>query len=279
MARGFTRNRGKAIALATLGHPTGEALLPFIAVVAAAGLGWRNLWIGAAALLVLALALMFGLLRRGGAAQPVAAGGSFGRAGDGSYSRSAVLRDRRFYLIAPALIGPSFIVTGLFFHQVHLTEAKDWELSWFAACFAAYAASSTAGLIVTGALVDRLGALRLMPVYLLPLGLGCAILGLGSHDLVALAFMSLAGLTSGAAVTVLTAMWAEVYGLGHLGAIRALAVSLSVVSSALGPALMGWLIDVGVGVDAIALGCAAYLACATLGIMAAFLRPAAPRSA
>jgi hypothetical protein len=42
-----------------------------------------------------------------------------------------MLRDRRFYLIVPALIGPSFIVTGLFFHQVHLTEAKGWELSWF----------------------------------------------------------------------------------------------------------------------------------------------------
>jgi MFS family permease len=88
-----------------------------------------------------------------------------------------MLRDRRFYLIVPALIGPSFIVT----------EAKGWELSWFATCFAAYAASSTAGLIMTGALVDRLGAVRLMPTYLLPLCLGCAILALGSHDLVALA--------------------------------------------------------------------------------------------
>jgi hypothetical protein len=40
---------------------------------------------------------------------------------------------------------------------------------------------------MTGALVDRLGAVRLMPTYLLPLCLGCAILALGSHDLVALA--------------------------------------------------------------------------------------------
>jgi MFS family permease len=118
-----------------------------------------------------------------------------------------------------------------------------------------------------------------MPIYLLPLGLGSAILALGSHDLVALAFMSLAGLTSGAAVTVVTAMWAEVYGLAHLGAIRALGASLCVVSSAIGPAVMGWLIDDGVSMEAIAFGCAAYLTCATLGILAAFLHKAASRRA
>jgi MFS family permease len=91
--------------------------------------------------------------------------------------------------------------------------------------------------------------------------------------------MSLAGMTSGAAVTVLTAMWAEVYGLGHLGAIRALAASLAVVSSALGPAVMGWLIDVGVSMEAIAFGSMAYLVGAILSVLAAFLRPRASKRA
>jgi len=278
MARAFSRNRGKAIAFATLGHPAGEAVLPIVAVIAAAALGWRNVWLGAAAVLTLAFALLFRLLGRIDASRPLDGGAAVGGtavagAGARSYTRAAMLRDLRFYLIVPALIGPSFIVTGLFFHQVHLTEVKGWELSWFATCFAAYAASSTAGLMVTGALIDRLGAVRLMPIYLLPLCLGCAILAFGSHDLVALAFMSLAGMSSGAAVTVVTAMWAEVYGLGHLGAIRALAASLSVVSSALGPGVMGWLIDGGVSMEVIALGAAAYLVCANLSVVVAFLRP------
>lgn len=278
MARAFLRNRGKAIALATLGHPAGEAVLPILAVTAASAFAWRSVWIGAACVLVLAVPLLLRLLAGAGASQPVGSG----RAADaaaGSYSRAAMLRDVRFYLIVPALLGPSFIVTGLFFHQVHLIEVKGWELSWFATCFAAYAAASTAGLVATGALIDRFGAIRLMPVYLLPLCLGCTILALGSDDLVALAFMSLAGLTSGAAVTVVTAMWAEVYGVGHLGAIRALGASLSVLSSALGPAAMGWLIDDGVSMEAIALASAAYLACATLSLLAAFLRRPASRRA
>lgn len=134
-------------------------------------------------------------------------------------------------------------------------------------------------MMLAGALIDRLGALRLVTIYLLPLSIGCATLGFGSHDLVALAFMVLAGLTSGAAVTVLTAMWAEVYGMGHLGAIRALAASLSVVASALAPALMGWLIDAGVSIEAIALGAATYLGGAILlaAIVAFGLRHRGPR--
>src|SRR5690606_19568737 len=178
----------------------------------------------------------------------------------------------------PALIGPSFIVTGLFFHQVHLTEAKGWELSWFAACFAAYAAASTGAVMLAGTLVDRLGAIRLMPGHLLPLAAGCAILALGSHDLVALAFMSLAGMTSGAAVTVVTAMWAEVYGLARLAAIRALGTSLSVVASAVGPAVMGWLIDDGVSMEAIASGAMAYLLAASVSVAALLRDPASTRA-
>ena len=278
MARAFTRNRGKAIALATLGHPAGEAVLPIAVVTAALTVGWRNVWIAAALALIAGLVVLHRLLGQAGA-PPAAGGASGGAVGAGSSTRAAMLRDLRFYLMVPALIGPSFVVTGLFFHQVHLTEVKGWDLSWFATCFAAYAAASTAGLMLSGASIDRLGAVRLMPVYLVPLGLGCAILGLGSHDLVALTFMALAGLTSGAAVAVITAMWAEVYGIGHLGAIRALAASLSVVSSALGPAAMGWLIDAGVPIDAIAMGCAAYLLGANLLLLAAFSRPATSRSA
>jgi hypothetical protein len=78
---------------------------------------------------------------------------------------------------------------------------------------------------------------------------------------------------------VVTAMWAEVYGVGHLGAIRALATSLSVVASALAPASLGWLIDAGVSMEAIAFGAAVYLGAATLSVAGAFLRRQASRRA
>jgi hypothetical protein len=74
---------------------------------------------------------------------------------------------------------------------------------------------------------------------------------------------------------VVTAMWAEVYGTGHLGAIRALAAAMSVVASALAPASMGWLIDAGITIEAIALGSTAYLLAANGLVALVFARPAA----
>ncbi len=41
MARYFHAGRGRAISIATLGYSVGEALLPFLAVVAIAAFGWR----------------------------------------------------------------------------------------------------------------------------------------------------------------------------------------------------------------------------------------------
>jgi hypothetical protein len=40
------------------------------------------------------------------------------------WTRRQVLRDLRFYLILPALMGAPLIVTAVFFHQVPLAEAK-----------------------------------------------------------------------------------------------------------------------------------------------------------
>ncbi len=62
----------------------------------------------------------------------------------------------------------------------------------------------------------------------------------------------------------LTALWAEIYGVRHLGAIRSLMVSLSVLSSALGPLVMGALIDAGVTIEAICGIFALYCVAATV---------------
>ena len=156
MARAFQRSRGKAIAIAALGHPAGEALLPIGAVGAAALLGWRGVWLGAAALLLAALLSLIALLARHDRwRQAAPAAGA--EAAAPSFTRADLLRDGRFYLLCPALVGPPFVVTGLFFHQVPLVEAKGWQLAMFASSFAAYAVASTAGSVLCGALVDRVG--------------------------------------------------------------------------------------------------------------------------
>ena len=69
--------------------------------------------------------------------------------------------------------------------------------------------------------------------------------------------------------TVTGALWAELYGVDHLGAIRAMVAALMVFASAGSPVSMGWLIDAGVSIEAIAVMCLGYLVVAiTLGRVA-----------
>ena len=55
--------------------------------------------------------------------------------------------------------------------------------------------------------------------------------------------------TSGFSMTIVGALWAEIYGIETIGSIRALSSALMVLASALSPAIMGWLIDGGVTME------------------------------
>ncbi|HIJ43424.1 MAG: MFS transporter [Rhodospirillales bacterium] len=267
MARYFEHQRGKAMSVAALGYPLGEAVMPLTAVVLVGAIGWRETWLAIGTAMALLLAPMVLWLLKGH-------GQRHHRLGERSrqgnqvfrqrqWTRREVLGDRRFYLVLPAVLAPPFILTGLFFHQIHLASTKGWSLAWLASCFIGYAAATVISSLFSGQLVDRLGASRLLPFYLLPLALALLALAVSNHPGVALFYMVTAGMTSGASFTVVGAMWAEVYGVAHLGAIRALASALMVFSTALSPAALGWMIDHGVSMEAIAWMFLAYIGGAT----------------
>jgi len=262
MAKRFNANRGKAISIAAAGHPSGEALLPPLAVGLMVISNWQTVWLAAAGVLALSLPWLI-RLPAGPRAQAETDTPSHRHPSSTppatSYTRKAVLRDRRFHLLLPALMTPGFLVTGVFFHQTHLVAVKGWSLEWFALCFIAYALASTLGLLASGPLIDRLGATRLMPFYLVPIGLACVVLATVTVPLGALAFMLLAGLSLGAGQSIVAAMWAEVYGISHLGAIRSLSITLMVISTALAPGLFGMLFDLGVSFEAVAASMAAII--------------------
>jgi MFS family permease len=108
MARHFDRDRGKAVSIANLGFPGGQAVFPIVAVSVIAAIGWRGTWIAAAALVAIGVVpltqwLLRGRASRNGrhegtAAAARASSASAGAAGR-QWTRADVLRDRRFYLL------------------------------------------------------------------------------------------------------------------------------------------------------------------------------------
>ena len=271
MARYFDAGRGRAIAIATLGFSVGEAVLPFLAVVAIGLIGWRWTFGGAAigvavVLIPVLLWLLKGHgerheahLRRLSAATSLVSGIT-------SWTRGEVLRDPRFYLLLVGILAPSLIVTAMFFHHLNVAAAKGWSDAWITGNYVVYAVATIITSLLAGQLIDKFGGLRLLPFMLVPLTLSMLAIGLSDNAFIVWPYFILMGVSSGVADTAITAMWAEVYGVTHLGAIKSLAAALSVFSSALGPVVMGGLMDLDVTINMICLIFAAYTVIGALSI-------------
>jgi MFS family permease len=259
MGRYFDAQRGRVISIASLGQLAGQAMFPPLVVAAFAFVSWRMVWVGAGVVWLALIPLIFFLLRGHGAherafraSRAAITGGARDRA------LGEALRDRGLWLRVPALLAPAFISTGFIFHQVHVAETKGWSLTLMAGSFTFYAAASVVVLIASGPLVDRVSAQRLVPFYLLPLALGSLTLIAGDAPVMAPIFLGLLGVSTGISAIVSGALWAELYGVTHLGAIRAFGHAVMVFSSGLAPAVVGLLFDWGYSVEVIAVASAVY---------------------
>ena len=258
MARWYARNRGKAISIASLGQPLGEALLPPMVVLLLGFMSWRDAWwLFTAILAVVLVPLLLGLVWKGERI-PKTAFEDQDEDDTRSWRRNEVLRDPRFWLMLPAVTGPAWIFTGVFFHQVSIVGAKGWEFADFAMAYLAFATSKVITGLYVGILIDRLSA-RLLAPWAMPLmSLALAVLVCIDQAFGAWVFMVFVGVHMGLHQTTMGALWPELYGRRHLGSIKAMSMAIGVLVSALGPPIFGVVLDRGFGVDMILWFCVAY---------------------
>jgi len=250
VGRWYLRRRGRMMSIAVLGFPASEAFMPFLAVTLIAALGWRQAWLAAAgALCLVSVPLVLYFLRNEPAHDQAAEPHDDTLPQRRHWTRAEVLRRPEFFAVLSGIVVPAFVMTGIFFHQVYLVDAKGWSLAWFAGWFPAYAGVSVVTALLTGWLVDRFDASRLLPFFLLPLAAGVLVLTFAETPYAVPVFMTLCALTNGSSNTLLAALWAELFGTRHLGAIRAVAFSTQVLASALAPGLVGVLLDAGVALE------------------------------
>ncbi len=258
MARWFVAARGRAVSIAGLGVATGEAFLPITFAALLVAFDWRALWLVAACVLLAMTPVLWALLRHERTPQSFAqATGSSGMEGR-MWTRGAAFRHPVFWLMVPALMGPAAWNTAFFFHQVHVAEAKGWAHLTLVSTFPFYTASSVASMLVAGWLVDRIGSTRLAAFYLLPMAAGYLVFALAGTVPLGGFGIILIGAGVGMHVTMMATYWAEVFGTRHLGAIRAMMAAFMVFGTALGPAITGMLIDLGIDFPAQCLGIGAY---------------------
>ena len=264
-ARRFAAERGRALAIASLGHSAGEALLPVLVVAVMAGLGWRNIWLITAAVLFVSIPLIRRLIGHG-SGEPLEQpkDGKRPAATGHDHTVSEVLREPSLWFRMPVVLAPSFIYTGLIFHQVSIVENKGWALTYWAGSYVLLALSSTVMIVFAGPLVDRYTSRSLLRIFLLPLMASCLVLWVGNALWVIPLFMVTMGLGAGFGQVVFAAIWAELYGVKNLGSVRALAQAGMVFSSGVAPAVMGLAMDTGITIETIAIWCAVYCVVASL---------------
>ncbi|MFZ5963596.1 MFS transporter [Thalassococcus sp. BH17M4-6] len=275
MSRWFVATRGKALSVAGLGIALGEAVMPLAFVSLLLVFDWRMLWVVAAVIALAGIPALLALLREERTPQSMAEMDQAAGMSNRHWTRNQVFRHWLFWFMVPALLGPPAFNTAFFFHQVHFTEVKGWELLSFVAMIPLFTGVAVISMILSGWALDRFGAARVLPWIQVPLIGAFLVWATGQTLLAAALGFALMGMTQGMQQTLPNAFWAEFFGTRFLGSIKAMAAAVMVFGTAVGPGLTGVLIDAGIGIEAQYLGVAAYFVFTTL-MMNIGVRRAAP---
>ncbi len=245
VARYFDRDRGKALSLTGLGHAAGEGVLPILIVTAIAVVGWRMTYgVAGAVVGLLLVPLATGLILNNPAFRkaPGAEGPRVGR------QPNPLLRSGAFWAHLPLLLLAPLTVTALVFHQGLIAQAKGLDLTVFAAAFVAFALVQIPTSLIVGPVIDRIGSRAPLLLHLAPLAAGAALLATFDDVWAVWVFLALMGVTNAAGAILRTAIVAEWVAPARMGEARSFLTALMVLSTAIGPALYGVLMEAGVSI-------------------------------
>lgn len=258
MARWFVATRGRALAIAGLGFSFGEAILPIAVVSILSAETWRSIWLIAACVAVAGIPTLIWLLSQERTPGSMADSDETLGMDHRHWTRRQALTHGLFWLMVPALLGPSAFNTAFFFQQVHFAEIKGWQHIELVAFFPVFTLTGIAAMLATGWALDRYGTAKLLPWFQLPMVAAFLVFALANSVTGVFIGLVLMGLTAGANGPLVSAFWAEFYGTKHIGAIKSAAAAVMVLGSAIGPSITGTLIDLNIGLETQYIGVALY---------------------
>ena len=255
ISRYFTKSRGKALSTGWFGLSTAEFILPVLIVYLLTITTWQSIWISVSILVLIFLPMVsFILIKNLNFDSREEVKKNDHKEKDiFQWKRIEVLKDYRFYIICLNMLAMPWIATGVFVYQSFITESKDWGTFVIAQSFMLYSILSVVTLIVSGFLIDKFTSRKLLIFMNIPLMLSTLVLIFFNTSMTAFIFLGLIGISNGLANVLGSSTWAEIYGVKHIGSIKALSTALMVFSTAFGTALFGLLIDQGFSIEQIAL--------------------------
>ena len=261
ISRFFERSRGKALSTIWFGLSTAEFILPVLITYFFLIYSWRTIWQGIAIIIILFLPFVIlntikSIKLDSREADPYPDNEKLKIK---SWRRRDVLKDYRFYIVSLNMLAMPWIATGVFVYQSFISDSKMWAIYTIPKAFMVYSITSIATLFFSGFLVDKFTGRRLILFMNIPLLLAMFTLFKFNHEIFAYFFLGLIGVSNGLANILGSSTWAEIYGVKHIGSIKALTTALMVFSTAFGTTVFGLLIDNGFTIDNIALIGAIYV--------------------
>ena len=260
ISRYFTKSRGKALSTSWFGLSTAEFILPVLIIYLLTVYDWRNIWIYISILIILLLPIVsFILLKNLNFESREQDNRNSKKIIIKNWKRIEVLKDYRFYILCANMLAMPWIATGTFVYQSFILTSKGWGPYVIAQSFMVYSVLSVLTLFIAGFLIDKFTSRKILIYMNIPLLLSVFVIIYFNHPLTSFLFLGLIGVSNGLANVLGSSTWAEIYGVKHIGSIKALTTALMVFATAFGTALFGILIDKGFSIEQIAMISGVYI--------------------
>ena len=261
ISRYFDKNRGRALSTGWLGLSLAEFCMPVLIVFLLTFIEWRDIWISISILVTIILPITAYTLVRNVKLDTREESNNTSEIPREikQWKRIEVLKDYRFYVICMTMLAMPWIATGTFVYQSFISTSKGWGPYIIAQSFMAYSIFSVITLFISGFLIDKFSSRKLLIYMNIPLLLATIILFYFDSFISSFIFLGLIGISNGLANVLGSSTWAEIYGVKHIGSIKALTTALMVFSTAFGTALFGILIDYGLSIEQMAVVSGVYI--------------------
>ena len=260
ISRYFTRTRGRALSISWFGLSSAEFILPVLMIYLLTFIDWQNLWLIFSVIVLFFLPIAsFLLIKNLDLESREISDENIKEIKIKQWKRTEVIKDYRFYVVCLNMLAMPWIFTGFAVFQSFIQTSKGWGPYIIAQSFMSYSILSVLTLFISGFLIDKFTSRKLLIYMNIPLLISVIVLFYFDTPITAFIFLGLVGISNGFANILGSSTWAELYGVKHLGSIKALTTALMVFATAFGTALFGFLIDIGFSVSDIAAVSGAYI--------------------
>ncbi len=257
IAKWFHTNRGRALAIATIGMPLGTSIFLPIVEALIDNLGWREAWLVSGVMVITVIAVPCAIFMRkdpesmglhpDGADHPpvyTALESSASTATSENWTAAQAIRSPTMWMIVAAMMLLGAVLPGTVLYRTAYWQDVGLSTGVIALATALDPLMVSVSALYCGFLADRIQT-RYLAFFGLTIA-GCSMLAMIlAQDSVVylLAYNMIWGIGMGANVTVQNIIWPNYFGRQFVGTIRGIVFPISVIASAASAPLFAALLD------------------------------------